>query len=58
MQVLAAAREPIERQQAKEARGFGGRRIGFVTDQEEHARMVELDQRLYELARRAVSKNR
>ena len=50
----ANARERVERQ-ATEARGFGGRRIGFVTDNpEEHARMVELEQRLYDLARRAV----
>ena len=46
----ANARERVERQ-ATEARGFGGRRIGFVTDNpEQHARMVELEQRLYDLA--------
>ena len=51
----ATARERVERRQATEARGFGGRRIGFVTDNpEEHARMVEMEQRLYDLARRAV----
>jgi hypothetical protein len=50
----ANARERVERQ-ATEARGFGGRRIGFVTDNpEERARRVELEQRLYDLARRAV----
>jgi hypothetical protein len=52
--VRANARERVERQ-ATEARGYGGRRIGFVTDNpEEHARMVELEERLFDLARRAV----
>ena len=56
--VAAKARERLERQQAKDVRSFGGRRIGlFVGDEAELARMVALEVRLLELARRAVRKD-
>ena len=41
---------------ARDARSFGGRRIGFVKDEAELARMAALEARLLELARRAVRK--
>jgi hypothetical protein len=40
-----------------EARSFGGRRTGFVSDEEEQARKVALESHLVELARRAVARH-
>ena len=37
------ARARQHRHHAMDARSFGGRRIGIVTDREEHARRVELE---------------
>ena len=50
----AKARERIERT-GVDLRGYGGRRLGFETEQEREARML-LEQRLLELAKRAVRK--
>ena len=46
------ARDCVERQLAADTPSRGGRRIGFVKDEEERARMVALEERLLELARR------
>ena len=54
----AKAREHLQRQQTRDARSFGGRRTGLVKDKAELARMAELEERLLELARRAIRKER
>jgi len=54
----AKAREHLQRQQTRDARSFGGRRTGLVQDEAELARREALEERLLELARRAISKNR
>jgi hypothetical protein len=46
----------LQRQQTRDARSFGGRRTGLVKDEAELARMAALEERLLELARRAVRK--
>lgn len=53
----AKARERLQRQQTQDARSFGGRRTGLVNDEAELARMAAIEERLLELARRAVRKN-
>ena len=53
----AKPRVHLQRQQTRDARSFGGRRIGFVRDEAELARMAALEGRLLELARRAVRKD-
>ena len=53
----AKARERLQRQQTRDARSFGGRRTGLVTDEAELARLAALEARLLELARRAVRKH-
>jgi hypothetical protein len=47
------AREQIELHVSADARGYGGRRIGFLSAQEREQRMA-LEERLLQLARRAV----
>jgi|tagenome__1003787_1003787.scaffolds.fasta_scaffold6378080_1 hypothetical protein len=51
------ARERVERHQIADARAFGGRRIGFLSDQE-RASMVDMEAKLLEAARRVVRQNR
>ena len=53
----AKARERLQRQQTQDARNFGGRRTRLVNDEAELARMVAMEERLLELARRAIRKN-
>jgi hypothetical protein len=52
----ARARERLQRQQTRDVRSFGGRRTGLIKDEAELARMAALEERLLELARRAVHK--
>lgn len=54
----ATAREHLRHRQTRDARSFGGRRTRLVKDEAELARIAALDERLLELARRAISKNR
>jgi hypothetical protein len=54
----AKAREHLQRQQTRDARSYGGRRTGLVKDEAELARTAALEERLRELARRAIRKDR
>jgi hypothetical protein len=53
----AKARERLQRHQTQETRSFGGRRTRLVNDEAELARMVAMEERLLEMARRAIRKN-
>jgi hypothetical protein len=53
----AKALQRLERQMTAETRSFGGRRTGFVNNEEEYARKLAMERHLLDVARRAVARH-